>query len=147
MAPAQLHYGSYHRDEPVCQGLLRRSTAVYCPDGVKIVQVGIIGTGILEILVGLLIMRIGKAALDKVLPPVITGSVAIVIGIALAGAALGWPAANWTVAFITLIVTILFSVYLQGKGLDWHAADLAGRYSSAGWCCDPLRIGRFWDHR
>ena len=62
---------------------------VYCPDGVRIVQVGIIGTGILEILVGLLIMRIGKEALDKVLPPVITGSVAIVIGIALAGAALG----------------------------------------------------------
>ena len=29
----------------------------YCPDGVRIVQVGIIGTGIVEILVGLLIMR------------------------------------------------------------------------------------------
>src|SRR5512139_3819260 len=90
---------------------------VYCPEGVKIVQVGIIGTGILEILVGLLIMRIGKEALDKVLPPVITGSVAIVIGIALAGTALAESSANWTVAFITLIVTVGFSVYLQGKGL------------------------------
>lgn len=89
----------------------------YCPEGVRIVQVGIIGTGILEILVGLLIMRIGKEALDKVLPPVITGSVAIVIGIALAGAALGMASGNWTVALITLIITILFSVYLQGKGL------------------------------
>ncbi len=89
----------------------------YCPEGVRIVQVGIIGTGILEILVGLLIMRIGKEALDKILPPVITGSVAIVIGIALAGAALGMAGGNWTVALITLIVTILFSVYLQGKGL------------------------------
>jgi len=89
----------------------------YCPDGVRIVQVGIIGTGILEILVGLLIMRIGKEALDKILPPVITGSVAIVIGIALAGSALGMASGNWTVALITLIVTILLSVYLQGKGL------------------------------
>jgi len=89
----------------------------YCPDGVRIVQVGIIGTGILEILVGLLIMRIGKEALDKILPPVITGSVAIVIGIALAGSALGMASGNWTVALITLIITILFSVYLQGKGL------------------------------
>jgi uracil permease len=89
----------------------------YCPEGVRIVQVGIIGTGILEILVGLLIMRIGKEALDKILPPVITGSVAIVIGIALAGAALGMAGGNWTVALITLIITILFSVYLQGKGL------------------------------
>src|SRR5512139_2486579 len=90
---------------------------VYCPEGVKIVQVGIIGTGILEILVGLLIMRIGKEALDKILPPVITGSVAIVIGIALAGAALGMASGNWTIALVTLIVTIAFSVYLQGKGL------------------------------
>ena len=93
------------------------SSAVYCADGVRLVQVGIIGTAVVEILVGLLIMRVGKEALDKVLPPVITGSVAIVIGIALAGAALNEAAANWPVAFVTLIVTIIFSVYLQGKGL------------------------------
>jgi uracil permease len=93
------------------------SSAVYCPDGVRLVQVGIIGTAIVEILVGLLIMRVGKEALDRVLPPVITGSVAIVIGIALAGTALGESSANWAVAFITLVVTIGFSVYLQGKGL------------------------------
>jgi uracil permease len=77
-------------------------------------------------LIGLLIMRVGKASLDRVLPPIITGSMAMVIGIALSGAALGnagnWAAPeiagkSWTVAFITLIATILFSVYLQGKGL------------------------------
>jgi len=89
----------------------------YCPDGVRIVQVGIMGTAVVEILVGLLIMRVGKEALDKVLPPVITGSVAVVIGIALAGAALGMASANWLIAFITLIVTVAFSVYLQGRGL------------------------------
>ena len=89
----------------------------YCPEGVRLVQVGIIGTAVVEILIGLLIMRIGKEALDKVLPPIITGSVAIVIGVALAGAALNMAGANWLVAFITLIVTIAFSVYLQGKGL------------------------------
>jgi uracil permease len=102
---------------------------VYCAEGVRIVQVGIIGTAVLEILVGLLIMRIGKAALDKVLPPIITGSVAVVIGIALAfeaikmaaGAAVGGAvdqaSIHWLVAFITLIVTIVFSVYLQNRGL------------------------------
>ncbi len=89
----------------------------YCPEGVRIVQVGIMGTAVVEILVGLLIMRVGKAALDKVLPPVITGSVAVVIGIALAGAALGMAGAHWGVAFITLIVTVAFSVYLQNRGL------------------------------
>ncbi|MBK8935112.1 MAG: xanthine permease [Chloroflexi bacterium] len=92
-------------------------TVVYCPEGVRLVQVGIIGTAVFEILIGLLIMRVGKAALDRVLPPVITGSVAIVIGIALAGAALNMAGAHWGVAFITLIATVLFSVYLQGRGL------------------------------
>jgi len=70
-----------------------------------------------EILIGLLIMRIGKAALDKVLPPIITGSVAIVIGVALAGAALNMAAADWGIAIVTLFFTVMFSVYLQGKGL------------------------------
>lgn len=102
------------------------ATQVYCPDGVRIVQVGIILTAVFEILIGLLIMRIGKASLDRVLPPIVTGSMAMVIGIALANAALGnagnWAAPEvaakaWAVAFITLIATILFSVYLQGKGL------------------------------
>ncbi len=61
-------------------------------------------------------MRVGKAAVDKVLPPVVTGSVACVIGIGLGFAALGMAEANWTVAIITLVATIIFSVYLQGKG-------------------------------
>jgi len=90
---------------------------VYCREGVRLVQVGILGTGVLEILLGLLIMRIGKAALDKVLPPVITGCVAMVIGVALAGAALGQASSHWGVAFATLLATVLFSVYLQGKSL------------------------------
>ena len=89
----------------------------YCPEGVRLAQVGILATGVLEILIGLLIMWIGKAALDKVLPPIITGSVAVVIGIALAGAALSMASANWLVAFVTLFFTVIFSVYLQGKGL------------------------------
>ncbi len=108
---------------PACYG---DPTQFYCADGVRIVQVGILLTAVFEILIGFLIMRIGKAALDKILPPIVTGSMAMVIGIALANAALGnagnWAAADvawrtWLVAFITLIATILFSVYLRGKGL------------------------------
>lgn len=92
-------------------------TTFYCPAGVRIVQLGILGTALAEILIGLFIMRIGKQALDKVLPPVVTGSVAVVIGIALAGAALGNASGSWGLAFITLFVTVLFSVYLQNRGL------------------------------
>jgi uracil permease len=89
----------------------------YCPSGVQIAQLGILGTAAVEIIFGLLIMRIGKASLDKFLPPIITGSIAIVIGISLAGAALNNAANQWFVAFVTLFLTIIFSVYLQGKGL------------------------------
>jgi uracil permease len=107
-------------------GCFSDPTQFYCPEGVRIVQVGIILTALFEIALGFLIMRIGKDALDKVLPPIITGSMALVIGIALANAALGnagyWAAPEvagktWLVAFITLFATILFSVYLRGKGL------------------------------
>jgi uracil permease len=98
-------------------GCFNDPSTVYCPEGVRLAQVGILGTAVVEILIGLLIQRAGKAALDRVLPPIVTGSVAIVIGIALAGTALSEASANWPVAFVTLLVTIVFSVYLQGKGL------------------------------
>ncbi len=110
-------------------GCFNDASQVYCREGVRIVQVGILGTAVLEILIGLLIMRAGKAALDRVLPPIVTGSMAMVIGIALAGAALNNAGGSsikvasdvvwqyWLVALITLVATILFSVYLRGKGL------------------------------
>jgi len=92
-------------------------SSFYCASGVRIVQVGIILTAILELAIGLLIMKTGKDSLDKVLPPIVTGSVAIVIGIALAGTAIGMASGNWLIAGITLLATILFSHYLRGKGL------------------------------
>jgi len=81
-----------------------------------VAQGGIVVTSIVSVLAGLLIRRMGKAALDKVLPPVITGSVAIVIGISLAYTALDMASANWPVSLFTLLMTILFSVYLRGRG-------------------------------
>ena len=45
-------------------------------DLIRQMQAGIIVTGVLNILVGLLIQWLGKASIDKVLPPVVTGSVA-----------------------------------------------------------------------
>jgi uracil permease len=85
--------------------------------GTQVAQVGIVATAFVSIIAGLLIRYVGKDALDKVLPPIITGTVALVIGIALAKAALDMAANNWIVAVITLLMTILFSVYLRGRGL------------------------------
>src|SRR5688572_15627601 len=88
------------------------------PDEViSTIQAGIVVTGLINILLGFIIKTLGKEKIDMVLPPIVTGSVAAIIGFGLAFAALGQMAnANFLVAFITLLVTVLFSVYLQNKG-------------------------------
>ncbi|HLF24701.1 MAG TPA: solute carrier family 23 protein [Anaerolineae bacterium] len=96
---------------------------------ISTMQAGIIATGVLNVVVGFIIRAVGKANVDKVLPPVVTGSVAAVIGFALGFAALGLATGtargagfeiadlNFVlVALITLITTVVFSVYLRGKG-------------------------------
>ncbi|HEY88552.1 MAG TPA: xanthine permease [Thermoflexia bacterium] len=95
-------------------------------DLVSLAQVGIVATGIINILVGFLIAKVGKEGLDKVLPPVLTGSVALVIGVTLGGAAMDMAQSNWMVAIVTLLITVLFSVYMRGKGFFGLLPILAG---------------------
>lgn len=85
--------------------------------GPRVAQVGIVATALVNIIAGFIIQKVGKQALDKVLPPTITGPIAIVIGVTLAKTALDMASGHWTVALVTLLATILFSVFLQGKGL------------------------------
>ncbi|MFC1716105.1 solute carrier family 23 protein, partial [Candidatus Poribacteria bacterium] len=56
--------------------------------GVRMAQGGILATGLMNILAGFLIQRAGKSIIERILPPIVTGSIAIVIGISLAGTAL-----------------------------------------------------------
>lgn len=88
------------------------------PDEViSTIQAGIVVTGLVNIVIGFVIKTLGKDKIDMILPPIVTGSVAAIIGFGLAFAALGQMAnANYLVALITLLVTVLFSVYLQNKG-------------------------------
>jgi uracil permease len=83
---------------------------------ISTMQAGIVVTGILNVIVGFVIRAIGKDAIDKVLPPIVTGSVAAIIGFGLGFAALGMASANWLVAIFTLVVTILLSVYMRNRG-------------------------------
>ena len=101
------------------------------PDEVlSTIQAGIVATGILNILVGLLIRAIGKDKIDMVLPPIVTGSVAAIIGFGLAFAAVGQMAsANFLVSLLTLLVTVLFSVYLQNRGFLGMIPILLGAVS------------------
>lgn len=87
-------------------------------------QFGIILSGLVSIAAGLIISAFGVDKIEKVLPPTVTGSIAIVIGIALAGVAISGAAGNgatgvdqnkaWIIALITLFATMIFSVYLKG---------------------------------
>ena len=112
-----LFYGSSFSYLTAYLAITNAEWGVPAPDEqIRVMQAGILVTGILNIIVGFIIKQVGKAAIDKVLPPVVTGSVACVIGIGLGYAALGMAEANWLVSIITLVVTILFSVYLRNKG-------------------------------
>ena len=55
--------------------------------GVQIAQGGIVAGGVVEVLAGLLVYYLGKKWIDRILPPILTGSIAMVIGIGLAKAA------------------------------------------------------------
>jgi uracil permease len=100
-------------------------------DKISIAQFGIVMSGFVSILAGIIINRSGKETIDKVLPPTVTGSIAIIIGLSLAANAMtnaaAFPAGtpksqtafagsmSWLIAIITLVSTILYSVYLKGK--------------------------------
>lgn len=99
-------------------------------DKISIAQFGIVMSGFVSIIAGLIIKRCGKATIDKVLPPTVTGSISIIIGLSLAGNAMTdasvFPkvaetqvafASNmaWIISLVTLFSTIIYSVYLKGK--------------------------------
>jgi uracil permease len=96
---------------------------------ISVAQAGIVVTGLVNVAVGLLIRFAGgKKMIDKFLPPIVTGSVAAVIGFALGFAALSMASGTccleggqassswWIVGVVTLLSTIIYSVYLQGRG-------------------------------
>ena len=135
-----LYYGSSFSYIAATLAITNADFGVYAADKVAIAQVGIVATGIVNIIVGLIIrFGGGRKAIDRFLPPVVTGSVAAVIGISLAFAALDMANAHWGVALITLTVTIVFSVYLQGKGFFGLIPIFFGLFPSTGVIsCDDL---------
>ncbi|NLT13617.1 MAG: xanthine permease [Clostridiales bacterium] len=97
-------------------------------EAIQIAQFGIIASGLVSIAAGLIVKVSGRNAVEKVLPATITGSIAMIIGLTLAGNALsdaapvltnpvnfasgsGWV---WAVSLVTLLSTVFFSKYLKG---------------------------------
>lgn len=92
---------------------------------IQYAQFGIIFSGLISIAAGLLVRFFGRKAVETILPATITGPIAMIIGLTLAGNALTDAIPNsaqitpeslmWTiVALVTLISTILYAKYLKG---------------------------------
>lgn len=106
---------------------LNHTTSVMPAEAIAFAQFGIVMSGLVSVAAGILVRISGKHAVEKILPATITGSIALIIGLTLAGNALSdaAPAASaaglvagsgwvWIVSLSTLLSTILFSRYLKG---------------------------------
>ena len=124
-----LYYGSSFSYIGAIVGLVGadylHNTAILPDDKIAIVTFGIVMSGLVSIAAGFLVKKLGKDVIDKILPATITGPIAMVIGLTLAGNAMADAAPAtagpgfvnnlpWVVSLVTLIATIIFSVYLKG---------------------------------
>ena len=75
---------------------------------------GIVATGIALALVGLLVGKIGIAWIEKIMPPVVTGAIVMIIGLNLAGVAKGQLAAQPVLGVISLVSILVIAVAFKG---------------------------------
>ena len=121
-----LYYGSSFSYIAAIVGITGANFGQTASDAlISAAQFGILMSGLVSIAAGLIVSRFGLDKIEKVLPPSVTGSIAMVIGLSLASTALvnaiGYDAAtglannnSWIVAIVTLLSTVLFSIYLKG---------------------------------
>ncbi len=131
-----LYYGSSFAYIAAITGLMSTQIAAGVTelDAIRMAQFGIVMSGFVSIAAGLAVSRLGLDTIEKILPPTITGPIALIIGMSLARTALynasgdgtgalmasieasQSPIAvwSWIIAILTLLATILFSVYLKG---------------------------------
>ncbi|MBR3295307.1 MAG: xanthine permease [Clostridia bacterium] len=133
-----LYYGSSFSYLSAILGIMAAKAAEGADLNTQIsyAQFGIIMSGIVSIVAGLLVNLAGRNVIEKILPPTITGPIAMVIGLTLASNALNDAASiaidsagtlavaesevaaasnyAWICSFVTLISTIILSVYLKG---------------------------------
>lgn len=133
-----LYYGSSFSYIAAIAGLMASESLAGAPinEKISVAQFGIIMSGLVSIAAGFIVNRFGRESIEKILPATITGPIAMVIGLTLAGAALGdatsiaidnagtIPVTDdkvalaknmaWIISLVTLLATILFSVYLKG---------------------------------
>ena len=75
---------------------------------------GIVAVGVVLVIIGLVVQQIGAGWIEKLMPPVVTGTIVAVIGLNLAGVAKGGITAQPGVGIVTLATIFLISVISRG---------------------------------
>jgi len=75
---------------------------------------GVVATGVLLALVGLVAKMVGTGWIEWLLPPVVTGTIVMVIGFNLAGAAKGGLASGPVLGTVTLLAIGFFAAFSRG---------------------------------
>ncbi|WP_134702427.1 uracil-xanthine permease family protein [Ammoniphilus sp. YIM 78166] len=99
---------------------------VSASEGPGAAMLGCLLAGIVYVIVAIIVSKVGIAWLNRLLPPMVIGSVIIVIGLSLSGVAVNWAIYNplvqtpeysvaaVEVAFITLITTVVATIFFKG---------------------------------
>lgn len=92
--------------------------------GIGTALLGALLSGVVYMLIAFVVARAGVGWLDRLLPPVVIGSIVAVIGLALSGVAVGWALTDPVsgeyglgaveVAFVTLAIVVAVSVFFRG---------------------------------
>ena len=82
--------------------------------GMAVALGGIVATGVILAVVGLIVRAVGIGWINWLLPPVVTGSIVMIIGLNLAGAAKGNFVKGPTVAIVTLAAVALIGAMTKG---------------------------------
>ena len=99
-------------------GFLRRGFSY--EEAASFIIVGGIFTALVQILAGWLLTKIGKERVDYYLPPYIVGTISIIIGLLLAGDAIGKSSSNWWIAFITLFVIVIWQLIFKKNTISLY---------------------------
>ena len=130
-----LYYGSSFSAIIALQAVIAAvvATGADKTEAIRVAQVGIVTAGAIEIVLGFLIWKGGQGWINALLPPIVTGPVAMTIAFGLSGAAISMASGTccltdaagkttssmtwWFVAGVTCLVTAAWSYYIRGKGL------------------------------
>ena len=99
-------------------GFLRRGFSY--EEAASFIIVGGIFTALVQIFAGWLLTKIGKERVDYYLPPYIVGTISIIIGLLLAGDAIGKSSSNWWIAFITLFIIVIWQLIFKKNTISLY---------------------------